>query len=170
MNNRVIYLCFWATALTLTSLPLCAQVQTTRSVTLKPIYKNGGQYFYDAKKVHSAWSLEIPLQACNNADVTKHFQRFKRMQRFRGLAYVPMLVWFLSSYNSGTYYVSNEIFYLYLGGLGTDLTLHLTSHYQMRKAIDLYNVAIMNKSTAGLRLETNPMNQTMVSIGYRVKF
>jgi hypothetical protein len=146
-----------------------AAAQTTRTIHLKPIYKNGWSYFYDTKKVHSAYSLEIPLQSIEDELVTKHFQKFKTMQRLRGLAYLPLFIWFFSTYNNGTYYIGNEFYYFYLGGIGLDIGLSIASHGQMRKAIDLYNISILQKSKASLWLERQPQ-QTMVSLGYLIQF
>ena len=46
-----------------------ATAQFTKSIPLKPIYKNGQKYFYGTKKVNSAYSLQIPLEGIDNPEV-----------------------------------------------------------------------------------------------------
>ena len=143
--------------------------QFTKSITLKPIFKAGGRYFYDTKKVHNAYSLEIPLQEINNPEVNRYFKSFKTFQKLRGLSYIPVLAFLLtgnlSSQNDFELYT-----YLLLGGLAGDMTFNLISRGRMSKAIDIYNISIAQRASLSLQLEKTKANQTLISFGFRQRF
>ena len=146
-----------------------ASAQFTKSMTLKPIYKEGWKHFYDTKKVNSAYSLQIPLEAINDRAVNRYFTNFKTFQNLRGLAYIPSLVFLFT--NSGSSQQDADTFlYLVLAGLAGDITFNILSQNQMRKAIDIYNVSIAQKGSLGLQLERTKNNQTLISFAVRQRF
>lgn len=148
-------------------LPITAWSQQTKSIQLKPIYKQGSRYFYDNKRVQSPYALQIPLQSLNDPDINKYYNSFKNLQLARGLAYLPSLI-YLFTIDRNSYQNPNIFFYLLLGGLGADLTLNVISQNRMSKSIDLYNISIMDRSSLGLKLDRLPANnQFMLSFGFR---
>lgn len=143
--------------------------QTTRYVQLKPIYKQGTSYFYDTKRVHTAYALQIPFQASEDEDVIKHFNRFRTWQTARRLVYLP--VFLVPIYVTGNRSSSSfqTFFYMYLGAAGLDIAMGGLAHNQMRKAIDLYNISIHDNNSFGLWLDgENPVHNT-VNLGWKIK-
>jgi hypothetical protein len=144
-----------------------AKAQSTKSIQLKPILKSGKHYFYDNKRLNGAYSLEIPLQSLHDEQINKYFNKFKKFQRSRGLAYLPSLAYMLYQPINTTARANAFLLILAAGILG-DITLSNVGHYQMNKAIDLYNISIMQRSAIGLSLEKTTY-RPMFSLGFRVK-
>lgn len=154
-----------------------ASAQFTKMVPLKPIYKQGWKYFYDGKKLNTPFALQIPLQSLNNNEINERFRKFKKLQRFRFIAYLPSLVYLFSSIHYGgghrgysTKSVTTKTFVLLAaGGLAVDITVNSLSHNEMAKAIDIYNLQIAEKSTLGLSLNRLP-NQSFLGLNYYFRF
>jgi len=153
---------------------LSAHAQFTKEITLKPIYKNGGKYFYGEQRMNSVYALQIPLQSLNDSEINARYKKFKTFQVLRGVAYIPSLIYLFTNANFGgrrpTRGISSETFLLlWAGGLAADITFNALSHHQMGKAIDIYNVKISNKSTLGLSFN-RLLDQNYPGISYQFKF
>lgn len=146
-----------------------ATAQVTKSIPLKPIYKNGQKYFYGTKKVNSAYSLQIPLEGIDNPEVNRYYNSFKTLQSLRGYAYLPSII-FLVAGNNGSQNEADTFLYLLLGGVVGDITLNLLSHHKMGKAIDIYNISIADRASINLQIEHANRDQTLISFGVRKLF
>jgi hypothetical protein len=154
-----------------------SKAQFTKTITLRPIYKQGWKYFYDGKRMNSVYALQIPLQSLDNKEINDRFKRFKRLQVLGGLAYLPALIYLFSNnhLSGGRYgYRSRKADYrtyleLLAGGIVVNITMNELAHHQMAKAIDIYNIQISDKSTLGLSF--NRLNlQNYPGITYHLKF
>lgn len=143
--------------------------QNTKSIQLKPIFKSGRKYFYDSKKMVTPYSLEIPLLALNNEEINRNYRQFKTLQSLRGLAYLPGLVWLFAANPNSTNY-DEGLFYLLMGGLVVDIGINAISHQKMKQAIDLYNIAIMDRSAIGFNMQNIQYQQFSFNIGYKYRF
>jgi hypothetical protein len=153
---------------------LRAHGQLTKEMPLKPIYKNGGKYFYGTQRMNSVYALQIPLQSLNDSEINLRYKKFKTFQALRGVAYIPALIYLFTNANFGgrrpTRGISSETFLLFVvGGVAADITLNALSHHQMAKAIDIYNVKISDKSSLGLSFN-RLLNQNYPGISYQFKF
>ena len=146
-----------------------ASAQFTKTIVLKPIYKEGFRYFYDTKRVNTAYSLQIPLEGINNKEVDHYFRGFKTFQTLRGLAYVPAVVFLFTTPNGSTQ-DAQTFLYLTLGGIAGDLAFNIISQNKMGKAIDIYNIAIAPRGSLNFQLEKMKTNQTLISFGFRQRF
>ena len=146
-----------------------ARAQFTKSIVLKPIYKEGWRYFYDTKKVNGPYSLQIPLQGVNNEEVNHYYNSFKSLQNLRGFSYLPALI-FLFTNSNGHQHDAKTFLYLTLGGIAGDLTFNIISQSKMGKAIDIYNVCIAPRGSLNLQMEKIKTNQTLISFGFRQRF
>jgi len=153
---------------------LCVRAQSTKEISLKPIYKNGWKYFYGDQRMNSVYALQIPLQSLNDNEINMRYKKFKTFQALRIVAYIPSIVYLLVNANFGgrrpTRGINQETFWLlWGGGIVTDLTFNAISHGQMGKAIDIYNVKISNKSSVGLSFN-RLLNQNYPGLTYQFKF
>jgi hypothetical protein len=153
---------------------LRVHAQFTKEIPLKPIYKNGGKYFYGDQRMNSVYALQIPLQSLNDNEINARYKKFKTFQALRGAAYIPGLVYLLTNANFGgrrpTRGINSETFLLlWAGGIAGDITFNALSHHQMGKAIDIYNVKISNKSILGLSFN-RLLNQNYPGLSYRFTF
>jgi len=153
---------------------MSAHAQFTKEVPLKPIYKQGWKYFYGDQRMNSVYALQIPLQSLNDIEINARYRKFKTLQVFRGLSYIPGLLYlFLNANVSGRHGTrgiqSETLLLLWVGGLAGDITFNALSHHQMGKAIDIYNVKISNKSTLGLSFN-RLLNQNYPGLSYQFKF
>src|SRR5882724_2852897 len=80
---------------------LSARAQSTKEIPLKPIYKNGGKYFYGDQRMNSVYALQIPLQSLNDNEINARYKKFKTYQALRVVAYIPGLVYLLTNANFG---------------------------------------------------------------------
>jgi hypothetical protein len=153
---------------------LRAHAQFTKEMPLKPIYKNGWKYFYGDQRMNSVYALQIPLQSLNDNEINARYKKFKTFQVLRGVAYIPGLVYLFTNANfsgrHGTRAVQSEtLLLLWAAGLAGDITFNALGHYQMGKAIDIYNLKISNKSTLGLSFN-RLLNQNYPGLSYQLKF
>jgi hypothetical protein len=153
---------------------ITSSAQFTKSVHLKPILKSGRIYYYDTKRVVGPYSLQIPLEAVEDEEVNHYFGKFKLFQKLRGFSYLPAFAFLLASSNqtiTGTSQSDADAFiYLILGGLAADITFNSIAHHKMRKAIDVYNIAIAQRSSLNLNLDRPVTGGTIMNIGFRKKF
>ncbi len=146
---------------------LFAWAQQTITVPLKPIHKQGRQYFYDGKRMYSPYAIQVPLQSLNDREINRYFNQFRGFQQARGLAYLPSLI-FLFTNESNSQDASRVFLLLLAGGFAADIGLSIASHTRLSKAINLYNFAIMDRASIGLNLDRLPANnQYMVSFGLK---
>ena len=144
---------------------LLARAQKTINVPLKPIHKQGWQYFYDGKRMYSPYAIQVPLQSLNDREINRYFNQFRGFQQARGFVYLPSLI-FLFTNESSSQDAARALLLLFAAGLAADLSLNITSHRRLSKAINLYNFAIMDRASIGLNLDRLPANnQYMVSFG-----
>jgi len=153
-----------------------AKAQFTKEVPLKPIFKQGWKYFYGDQRMNSAYALQIPLEYLGDQEINERFRKFKRLQIYRVLVYIPSFVYLLANVHFGgrrgysTRGINTETYLLLsVGGLAGDVTFNAVAHRQMAKAIDIYNVKISNKSTLGLSFN-RLLNQNYPSLHYQLKF
>jgi hypothetical protein len=163
-------------ALALFVCALNANAQFTKEVPLKPIYKQGWKYFYGDQRMNSVYALQIPLESLGDQEINARFRKFKKLQIYRVLIYVPSVVYLFANVHFGgrrgysTRGMDTETFLLLAtGGLAGDITFNAMAHQQMAKAIDIYNVKISNKSTLGLSFN-RLLNQNYPSLRYQFKF
>ncbi len=155
-----------------------ANAQSTKTVPLKPIYKQGWKYFYDGKRMNSVYALQIPLQALENKEINERFRKFKQLQRLRIVAYVPSLIYLFTSvhFRGGGHRgysardASTETILLLTGiGIAGDITFNAMAHHQIGRAIDIYNVQIAEKSSLSMSVQPLP-NQNSVGLTYHFRF
>ncbi len=142
-----------------------ATAQSYKSVELKPIYKQGWKYYYDFRKVNSPSALQIPLQSLNDEEVNVRFRRYSTMQSLRGIGYFASVIYLISG--SSSIQGSGEVFLgILAASVIADITLSITSHHQMKKAIQRYNLLIINKKIgAGIQ-----PGQQLIGLGFTRKF
>jgi len=146
-----------------------AAAQFTKSIQLKPIYKEGWKYFYGTKKVNSAYALQIPLEGIESNEVNHYFNSFKTLQNLRGFAYLPCVIYLFTNLN-GSQQSAETFSYLLLAGFAGDLAFNIISQSKMTKAIDIYNLSIAQRSSLNLQLERMKANQTLISLGFHRRF
>ncbi len=144
--------------------------QFTKSIQLKPIYKHGWRYFYDTKKVNSAYSLQIPLEGIQNKDVDRYFKSFKTLQTLRGIVYIPALMYLFTNNIGSSKQNYDTYWYLTLAGIAGDVTFNIISQNRMSKAIDIYNVSIAHGASLSLQMDKIKNSQTLISFGIRQRF
>lgn len=154
-----------------------AQGQFTKSVPLKPIYKQDWKYYYGGRKVHSVYALQIPLQELDNKEINERFRKFRKYRALGALAYLPSLVFLLTndhlrgghygfrSRNSDT----RTLLFLVAGGIGGNVAFNALGHRQLNQAIDLYNIQIAEKSTLGISLNRLP-RANLLGLSYSLRF
>jgi hypothetical protein len=144
---RVILFILMATVL------LPALAQRYRTVELKPIAKQGWSYYYELKKVASPLALQIPLLALDDEEVTRHYRGYSTLVNVAGSLSVVPVIYILTLPSSS--YIDETTFWLVIGGtLIAQYSLLIASHSKLRKAIDRYNLLILQPSghAPGIRL------------------
>lgn len=142
---------------------------TTKSIQLKPLGKSGWRYTYGIDRVKSAWSLQVPIEGLNDPEVNKYYNSFLKLQKSRGLAYLPGTVGFIAAVateNEDLLFASIIVLY---AGIPVDLAICAVSHRRMGKAVDLYNISIAQRASLGLQTEKIDY-QTLISLGFRHRF
>lgn len=147
--------------------------QRTKSVELKPIVKQGWRYFYDGRKVRSAYALQIPLEALDNKEINERIRKFKKFQALRSVAFLPAFI-YLFSYDHPRGYrgrngFANTYLLLTAGGLAGSVAFNALAHHQMSRAIDIYNLKIAEGSSIGLTINSLPQ-RNFASLSYTFKF
>lgn len=133
-------------------LPLLASAQKYRTIELKPITKQGWQYFYDLKKVSSPVALEVPLLSLNDPEVNRYTKGYKGWNAASGLVTIIPLVYFLSLPKNG-YVDPNTFWWVFGGTIAAQLGITAVAHVKLGKAIDKYNMVILQPSGRSLGVE-----------------
>lgn len=126
------------------------KAQSTKSIELKPIQKQGWRYYYDFSPIKSPYALQIPLQGVEDEEINARFKRFSTFQSLRAVCYIASLVYLIT--NTSSSQSSDEIFLgLFAGALVLDLSFTIASHHQFKKAVDRYNLLILPKTVGHAR-------------------
>jgi hypothetical protein len=132
-----------------------APAQFRKTVELKPIAKQGFQYFYDLKRMRTPYALQMPLLAVEDERVRAHYRSFEVLDIAGDfLEFIPF-IYLISDLNPGGSVGFQTFFLLWLGSIGANLVLDLFAHRQLRKGIDRYNQLIVVPSShlPGLSLQ-----------------
>jgi hypothetical protein len=124
--------------------------QRTKTIELKPIYKQGFTYYYDMNRVKSPYALQVPLLSLEDEEITRRFRNFDRLGLIGDLGLIiPFLAIIpATSPNSASSINSESVLWLFLAAIGIDLTFDLFAHVQLKKGIDRYNQLIVVPSSA----------------------
>jgi len=133
-------------------LPATLFAQRYQTIELKPIAKQGWQYYYDLKRVSSPVALEVPLMALNDEEINRHFRAAKSWRYVSGLiSFVPFF-YLISLPSNG--YADPTIFWLVVGGtLASQIGIDVYRHIKLGKAIDRYNSLIFQPSSSSLGVQ-----------------
>lgn len=123
------------------TLSYCGANAQLRTIELKPIQKQGWQYFYDFKRVSTPEALQIPLQGMEDDQINKHYKAFETLQFASDLVSLAPLCYFFVVLNSQPDF--NQFWYVVGGSVAVSLGLHVWSHRRMRLAIDRYNELLL---------------------------
>lgn len=119
-----------------------AFAQQYRTVELKPITQQGWKYFYDMNKVSSPEALEIPLLAVKDDEVTRYLKASRNWRTAETVVTLVPLIYLLTLPKQKV--VDPETFWWTLGGtLALQLGMEAVVHVKLGKAIDKYNMLIM---------------------------
>jgi hypothetical protein len=133
-------------------LPLTLLAQRYKTLELKPISKQGWQYYYDLKRVSSPVALEVPLMALNDEEVTRYYRASKSFRIASGIVAGAPLIYLLTLPSNG--YVDPTVFLYVLGGtFVTQIGLEAIRHIKLGKAINRYNSLIFQPSSSSLGLK-----------------
>jgi hypothetical protein len=148
--------------------------QATQTVHLKPIHKQGLNYYYDFKKVDGgSYGLQIPLQSLEDPEIDLRYKNFKTLRRIGATAiFVPVIYLFsaTSSSTTGRRSFSSQTFWLlYFGAIAANIGFEIGAKHQLKRAIEKYNTTIMKRNVIGLRLEPI-QNSAALGIGFSHMF
>ncbi len=138
--------------LMLVVLPLLAAAQKYKTIELKPITQQGWKYFYDFKKVSSPAALEVPLMAVNDAEVTQYTKAYRNWNAAGAVVTIIPLIYFLSLPKNG-YVDPNTFWWVFGGTIAAQLGITAVAHVKLGKAIDKYNMVILQPSGRSLGIE-----------------
>lgn len=143
---RLVYVCVFL-------MPITVFAQHYKTIELKPITKQGWQYYYNMKKVSSPIALEVPLMALNDEVIMRDLKASKAFQTAsRVLTIAPLIYLITLSTNNG--YSDPNTFWIVLGGtVAAQYGLIAISHVKLGKAIDRYNTLIFQPSSSSLGLQ-----------------
>ncbi len=131
---------------------LTAVAQRYKTIELKPITQEGWKYYYDLKKVSGPAALEVPLLAVNDQEVTRYLKSY-RTWRAAGsfITLVPLI--YVLSLPRNQYVDPNTFWWIFGGTLAAQLGLEAIAHVKLGKAVDKYNMIILQPSGRSLGLE-----------------
>ena len=135
---------------------------------LKPIEISNGRYYYGSQRLNSPYSFEIPFYELNDQYVNLQFRRYKNIRTVASLIGIIPSLYFIYTisyrqYNNNTYWI---VFGTSIAG---SLTCSALGNSYIKKAIEGYNVRIMNNKI-GFSVQPLP-NQTMAyGMGYTWEF
>jgi hypothetical protein len=153
-----------------------ARAQFAKSVELKPIQVQGSRYFYDFKHVNSGFSLQIPLQSLDDAEINKRYNNYRILREFGAAVYlVPIIYLFSATYassNTGTssYNDAQTFSILVWSAVAVNIGCNIASNIQLKKGILRYNMLIFKNNGMGLQLERIPNHQPLLGIGFSRRF
>lgn len=128
----------------------CCQLygQKYKTIELKPIAKQGWNYFYDLKKVKSPYTLQFPLMAVEDQEVDKFYKSFQTIMVVSRATTVIPLIYILSQPASN---ISQETFWFIWGGsIVAAILFEVGAHSQLGRAVDRYNLVIYQPSGQSL--------------------
>lgn len=147
MNKKLLLLSLFLAG---TSIPSTAQKYKT--VELKPITQQGWKYFYDLNKVSSPHALEVPLLSVKDPEVTRYLKASQNWQLAESFVTIIPLVYILSLPRNQ--YVDQNTFWWIMGGtIAVQIGMEAISHFKLGKAIDKYNLIILQPSGRSLGLQ-----------------
>lgn len=168
MNNAI-----FAILLTVVSNLVCAQ--TTKSLELKPIYRQGSKYFYGDKKVRNGYALQVPLLALEDDEINQRFKNFTTIRKIGRYSYLVPLIYLItisSSNRQGQTQINRSKIdtwsAVFWGAVATNIGCNIVSNVQLGKGIDRYNTLIF-KNNVGLQLNYTPETQ-MACFGFSYRF
>jgi len=133
-------------------LPAMLFAQRYKTIELKPITKQGWQYYYDFKRVSSPVALEVPLMALNDEEINRHFRAAKTLRAISSAISLYPLIYLFTIPSSG--YVDPTTFWIILGGtIVTQIGFEAFRHIKLGKAIDRYNSLIFQPSSSSLGVQ-----------------
>lgn len=131
---------------------LTALAQQYKTIELKPITQQGWKYYYDLKKVSGPTALEVPLLAVNDQEVTRYLRSYRSWRAAESfITFIP-LIYFLSLPRN-QYVDPNTFWWIFGGTLAVQLGLEAIAHVKLGKAVDKYNMIILQPSGRSLGLE-----------------
>jgi len=140
-----------------------------KTFELKPIMSNGNKFFYGNTKVRKGYSLQIPMQSLEDAEVNRRFKNYKNVRLAGRLSwFVPVGFLFIASSQnifSTSRSESDALGWLTFGAFLTNIGCNITSNAILRKGIDRYNVLIFNRNTAGIQMEKIPNGSRLMAFG-----
>lgn len=123
--------------------PAVSQAQQKyKMVELKPITQQGWKYFYDLKKVSSPASLEVPLLAVEDAEVTRYLKASKNWKSAEQFVTLIPLIYVLSLPRN-QYVDPNTFWWVFGATIAAQLGMEAISNAKLGKAIDKYNMIIL---------------------------
>jgi len=126
--------------------------QRYQTIELKPITKQGWQYYYDLKRVSSPVALEIPLMALNDEEINRHFRASKTLRNVSYVISFAPLIYLFTLPSNG--YADPTTFWLVVAGtLVAQLGIDVFRHIKLGKAVDRYNSLIFQPSSNSLGLQ-----------------
>jgi len=133
-------------------LPAALFAQRYQTIELKPITKQGWQYYYDFKRVSSPVALEVPLMALNDEEINSYFRASKKIRSISGvIAFVP-LIYLFTVPSTGS--ADPTTFWLIMGGtIVAQLGVEAIRHVKLGRAIDRYNSLIFQPSSSSLGVQ-----------------
>lgn len=126
--------------------------QKYRTVELKPITQQGWSYFYDMNKVSSPLALEVPLLAVKDNEVNRYLRASKNWRTAESFVTLIPLIYILSLPRN-QYVDPNTFWWIFGGTLAVQLGMEAITHFKLGKAIDKYNMIILQPSGHSLGLQ-----------------
>lgn len=149
-----------------------AFAQLTKSVELKPIYKQGSKYYYDLKKLKNGYALQVPLLALEDDEINKRFRNFTVVRKIGRYSYLMPLIYLITISSSngqnqaqvsrGEIDAFNALFW---GAVAANITCNIISNYQLGRGVSRYNILIFKNNSLGLQMDHMLGNQQLASIG-----
>lgn len=133
-------------------IPTSLLAQRYQTIELKPITKQGWQYFYDLKRVSSPVALEVPLMALNDEEINRHFRASKTLRFVSGAISIAPALYLFSIPSNG--FADPTTFWLIMGGtIVTQVGIEVFRHVKLGKAIERYNSLIFHPSSSSLGVQ-----------------
>jgi hypothetical protein len=141
---------------------------------LKPIVKQGTRYYYDGKKLHNGYSIQVPLEMLNDEAINRSFKKYQNMRRIGRYSYFVPLVYLVAiSYppaNSGGSTINqtqaNTGSALLWGAFFSNMGCNYFSNSYLRSGVDRYNQLVLKKNTFGFKVDALPGNYQQVGLAY----
>lgn len=118
--------------------------QKYKTIELKPITKQGWNYYYDLKKVKSPYTLQFPLMGVEDEEIDRLYKGFQTMNTLSTItSFIPII--YIITLPKGA--IDQETFWTLWGAsLATVFIFQGLGHSKLGKAIDRYNLLIYQPS------------------------